>query len=62
MSSKLIDIIHRILKYNHSSVYIAFGNKTKNPYFHLKQLCTMMEYKDYHDAIRNNIDKKISFI
>lgn len=58
MASKLIDILNHLLRYNDIEVYIAFNTKTSEPYFNAKQLCEMLEYVDYHDAIRGHVLKK----
>lgn len=57
MTNNLIDFYNHILKYNNKSVYIAFSTKDAKPYFHGKQLCDLLEYKDHRDALRNNVDK-----
>ena len=56
MAQKLIDIYEHMLKYNDKIVYIAFHSKTIQPYFHAKQLCELLEYVNYHQALRDNID------
>jgi hypothetical protein len=58
MANKLIDLYNHILQYNNNTVYIAFHSKTVEPYFHAKQLCLLLKYKDYHDAINKFINKK----
>jgi prophage antirepressor-like protein len=54
MAEKLIDIYGKILKYNKNAVYIAFHNKTGEPYFHAKQVCLLLEYEKIKEAIRTN--------
>jgi prophage antirepressor-like protein len=61
MSNTFIDLYNRLLKYNNKSVYIAFHSKTQEPYFHAKQVCQMLDYVDYHEAIRKNINKNDVF-
>lgn len=61
MAQKLIDIYNHILKYNDKEVYIAFHTQTNEPYFNAKQLSEMLEYSDYHDAIKQHVDKKDIF-
>lgn len=58
MSDKLIDLYSRILKYNNNTIYIAFENKTQNAYFNANQVCDMLEYKDYRDALRSHVNKQ----
>ena len=45
MAEKLIDIYNRILKYNNAEIYIAFDDKSTEPYFHAKQSCKLLGYK-----------------
>jgi len=56
MAKRLIDIYNRILSYNDNNVHIAFGDKTLEPYFHAKQVCLLLKYNDYSDAI-NTLEK-----
>ena len=58
MANKLIDLYNHILQYNNNTVYIAFHTKTQEPYFHAKQICLLLKYKDYHDAIGKFVNKK----
>lgn len=53
----LIDLHHRLLKYNDSEVYIAF-DKNDKPWFYAKQLAAFLGYKKIHQAISNNIPKE----
>lgn len=50
-----------MFEYDHKQVYIAFGQNIEYPFFHLKQLCKMFDYKDYRDAIRKHIKKEDIF-
>jgi prophage antirepressor-like protein len=61
MAKKLIDIYNRILTYNDNSVYIAFSDKTLEPFFHAKQVCLLLNYKDYRDVIRTFVKNKDIF-
>ena len=61
MAEKLIDVYNRILKYNNAEVYIAFQDKTKEPYFHAKQLCKLLGYRKYHQALKINVEKRDIF-
>jgi len=56
MSSNLIDLYNHILKYKSDQIYIAFHYKTQEPYFHAKQLCQMLEYARYHEALQKNVN------
>lgn len=57
MAHTLIDIYNHILKYDDKEVYIAIHSKTNEPYFNAKQVCEMLNYEDYHQAIREHILK-----
>lgn len=56
MSSKLIDLYRKIIKYNDKSVFIAFDINGES-YYHIKQLCVMLGYKDTKDAINKHMHK-----
>jgi prophage antirepressor-like protein len=58
MSGNYISIVNHLLIYENNNVYIAFDDKTQEPYFHAKQLCLMLKYKDYHDALKSLVNKK----
>jgi prophage antirepressor-like protein len=57
MAQKLIDMYNHILKFNQREVYIAFHTKTNEAYFNAKQVCEMLEYSDYHDALKKHVNK-----
>ncbi len=61
MAQKLIDFYKHILQYDDKTVYIAFDSKTMDPFFHGKQLCEMLEYTDYRDAIERHVNKEDIF-
>ncbi len=61
MAQKLIDIYNHILSYNNENVYVAFDDETMEPYFHAKQLCEMLEYVDYKQALQIHVPKKDIF-
>ena len=61
MTNKLIDLYNNILEYNSNTVYIAFHSRTQEPYFHAKQICILLNYKDIRDAIRTLVNKKDIF-
>jgi prophage antirepressor-like protein len=61
MTHTLIDIYNHILKYDDKEVYIAIHSKTSEPYFNAKQVCEMLNYEDYHQAIREHILKEDIF-
>lgn len=58
MANKLIDLYQHIFKYNEKMVYIAFDDKTMNPYFHGKQMCDMLGYVNSRDTIKIHVAKK----
>jgi prophage antirepressor-like protein len=58
MTNKLIDIYDRILEYDDNEVYIAFHDKTQEPYFHANQVAKLLEYKDYKQALKLNVQKR----
>jgi prophage antirepressor-like protein len=58
MATKLIDLYNHLIKYNNDVVFIAFHSKTQEPYFHAKQLCELLKYTRYKEALKNNITNK----
>jgi len=61
MAHTLIDIYNHILKYDNKEVYIAIHSKTNEPFFNAKQVCKMLNYEDYHQAIREHVLKSDIF-
>jgi len=61
MAHTLIDIYNHILKYDDKEVYIALHSKTNEPYFNAKQICEMLNYVNYHKAIREHVLKEDIF-
>lgn len=61
MTTSLLDVYRKILKYNNHEVYIAFHYETNEPYFNAKQVCKMLEYLDCRDALRTNVLKENIF-
>ena len=54
----LSKIYKKIIKYNDYNVYVVYHDETNEPYFNAKQVCEMLEYKNYHDALQNNVIKE----
>lgn len=61
MASKILDIYGKVLKYNNSSVFIAFDSLTSAPYFHAKQVCELLKYQNVKKALKNNVNKSDIF-
>lgn len=61
MASKILDIYGKVLKYNNSSVFIAFDSSTSEPYFHAKQVCELLKYQNIKKALKNNVKKNDVF-
>jgi len=57
MTAKVIDIYHRLLKYNDHEIRIAFDNE-QNLYFNSNQIAKILGYKDPKDALRKHVLKK----
>jgi len=55
----LIDIHNRLIKYNNEEIYIAFDDKTNEPWFQGTHICKMLKYIKPRNAIRDHVDKKI---
>lgn len=56
MSHTLIQLYKNLLTYDGHDVYVVFDDT--EPYFHAKQLCQLLGYVDFRDAIRTHIEKK----
>ena len=54
----LIDIHNRLIKYNNEEIYIAFDDKTNEPWFQGTHICKMLKYIKPRNAIREHVDKK----
>lgn len=54
MTNKVIDIYHRLLKYNDHEIRIAFDNE-QNLYFNSNQIAKILGYKDPKDALRKHV-------
>lgn len=61
MSDNLINFYDNILFYNQKTVFIAFSDKTFEPFFHANQICKLLGFKYPNDAIKNHVknDKHI---
>lgn len=55
MAEKIIDIYNRFLRYDDKTVYIAFGDKTSEPYFNAKQVCKLLRYEKAKEALQKNV-------
>ncbi len=61
MTHKLLDIHKKILEYGDNKVTIVFDTFKSKPYFNIKQLCEMLGYSKYRDAIKNNLKSEDVF-
>ena len=61
MTLGFIDEINKLLIYDGNTVYIAFKNDSTEPYFYVKQVCTLLEYKNREAAVTNNVSTKNRF-
>ena len=52
MVNKTIDIYHHFLQYDENKIYIAFHKDTAAPYFHAKQVCKMLGYRNIKRTLR----------
>jgi prophage antirepressor-like protein len=58
MVDKFIDIHNKILHYSKIYVYIAFDDKTNEPWFQASRLCKLFKYTNPQKAIRDNVNKQ----
>ena len=58
MVDKFIDIHNKILHYSKIDVYIAFDDKTNEPWFQASRLCKLFKYTNPQKAIRDNVNKQ----
>lgn len=61
MAKNLIDLYNHILRYNGNDIYIAFKDETQELYFNAAQVCKILEYNNYHKALKNNVPKSDIF-
>jgi prophage antirepressor-like protein len=54
----LLDLHNLLLKYNETSIYIAFEDNTFDPWFQAKNICTILKHTNTRKAIRDLVDKK----
>ncbi len=58
MAETFIDLIHHIFQYDGDSVYVAFHDKTNEPFFHAKQMCKLLEYEKPNDALKRHVKEQ----
>ena len=56
--SSMIDIINRVVKFDDAEVSIAMHSDTHEPYFNVKHLCEMLEYKSHNKAIKRHVPQE----
>lgn len=54
----LIDLHNKLLKYNNEIIYIAFDDKSKDPWFQANHICKILKHSNSRMAIKINVDKK----
>ena len=58
MSSSFIDLFNHIIQYNKKTVYIAFHDKTFQPYFNANHVCDMLGYTNHKLTLKINVPKE----
>lgn len=57
MVQTLIQLYRNLLTYKGHEVYVAFADKTLEPFFHANQMCELLGYVDHKEAIRVHVEK-----
>jgi len=58
MPRSFIQLYENLLTYDGNDVYVVFADNTTDVYFHAKQLCLLLGYRDYRDAIRIHVENQ----
>ena len=58
MAGTYVDLFNNIIDYNGKTIYIAFDDETEQPFFRGKDICVILDYVNFKQAIQINVPEK----